>query len=64
MDPRANQKPTGRSSSEFFLARLQASLIEANESALPNIREQALRAAAAWKEMYDKAQLLEKRQSR
>src|SRR5690606_26626915 len=63
MAPRTNNKPTMRNS-EFFLARMRASLIEASETTLPKLREQALRAAAAWQEMYDKALLFEKRQRR
>jgi hypothetical protein len=56
-------KPTVRNG-EFFLTRLQASLAEANATELPKVRERALRAAAAWQEMYEKAQNFEKRQAR
>jgi hypothetical protein len=63
MTPRPNLKPTLRNS-EFYLTRMNASLAEAAETLLPNIREQALRAAAAWQEMYEKAQQFEKRQVR
>lgn len=56
-------KPTSRSG-EFYLARMEACHVEASATALPNVRERALRAAAAWQEMYQKAQLFEQRQSR
>lgn len=58
-----NLKPTSRNS-EFYLARMRACEMEASAAALPNVRERALRAAAAWQEMYEKAQLFEKRQGR
>ena len=61
--PRANLKPATRNSA-FFLARMRASLAEANATDLPNVRERALRAAAAWQEMYEKAQQFEGRQAR
>lgn len=61
--PRPNLKPTARKS-EFFLARMRASLADANATDLPNVRERALRAAAAWQEMYEKAQQFERRQAR
>jgi hypothetical protein len=60
--PRPNLKPTTRNS-EFFSARMRVSLAEANATDLPNVRERALRAAAAWQEMYEKAQQFEKRQA-
>lgn len=63
MTPRLNLKPTVRNSA-FYLARPTASLAEANEASLPQIRERALRAAAAWQAMYEKAQQFEKRQGR
>src|SRR3546814_5277032 len=56
-----NLKPTSRNS-EIYLARMKACETEASTAALPNVRERALRAAAAWQEMYEKAQLFEKRQ--
>jgi hypothetical protein len=62
MNPRPNLKPTVRNS-EFFLKRMNASLAEAKDAALPNVRNQALRAAAAWQEMYEKAQQFAKRQN-
>lgn len=58
-----NLKPATRNS-ELFLTRMQASLAEANAADLPNVRERALRAAAAWQEMYEKAQQFESRQAR
>lgn len=61
--PRPNLKPTGRNSA-LFLTRMRASLAEANATDLPNVRERALRAAAAWQEMYEKAQQFERRQTR
>lgn len=61
--PRPNLKPTTRNS-EVFLTRMRASLAEATASDLPDVRERALRAAAAWQEMYEKAQQFENRQAR
>lgn len=58
-----NLKPTSRNS-EFYRTRMKACETEASTAALPNVRERALRAAAAWQEMYEKAQLFEKRQGR
>jgi hypothetical protein len=57
-------KPTVRNH-EFYLARMNACQAEASETLLPNVRDRALRAAAAWQEMYNKAQQFdEKRQGR
>jgi len=50
--------------SDFFLARMEQSIQEAEESVLPRVREQAMRAAAAWREMHDRARLFEDRQRR
>src|SRR3546814_12739581 len=50
-------KPTVRNH-EFYLARMNACQAEASETLLPNVRDRALRAAAAWQEMYNKAQPL------
>src|SRR3546814_9388792 len=47
-------KPTVRNH-EFYLARMNACQAEASETLLPNVRERALRAAAAWQGMYNKA---------
>src|SRR3546814_20139072 len=58
-----NLKPTSRNS-EISLARMTACETEASTAALPNVRDRALRAAAAWQEMYDKARLFEKRHDR
>jgi len=63
MTPKPSFKPTVRNS-EFYLNRLNACLVEAREASLPRVRERSLRAAAAWKEMYEKAQLFEKRSGR
>jgi len=63
MNSQPSLKPTTRSG-EFYLARMQACQAEANATALPNVRDRALRAAAAWQEMYMKAQLFEQRQAR
>lgn len=49
-----NPKPTARNS-RFYLARMQACQTEAREASLPNVRDRALRAAVAWREMYRKA---------
>src|SRR3546814_13485912 len=48
-------KPTVRNH-EFYLARMNACKAEASETLLPNVRDRALRAAAAWQEMYNQAQ--------
>jgi hypothetical protein len=53
-------KPTARNS-EFYLSRLNTCLEEAKAASLPLVRERSMRAAAAWKEMYEKAQLFERR---
>lgn len=63
MTSRPNLKPTLRNS-EFYRLRMNASLAEADGTELPNVRAQALRAAEAWREMLDKADLFEKRQGR
>jgi len=54
-------KPTARNS-EFYLNRRDACLAEARAEPLPRVRDRSLRAADAWQEMYEKAQLFEKRQ--
>lgn len=56
-------KPTARNS-DFYLNRLNTCLEEAKEASLPRVRERSMRAAAAWKEMYEKAQLFERRLGR
>jgi hypothetical protein len=56
-------KPTTRNS-DVYLNRLNTCLEEAREASLPRVRERSMRAAAAWKEMYEKAQLFELRQRR
>jgi ApbE superfamily uncharacterized protein (UPF0280 family) len=61
--PRSSLRLTARNS-DFFFSRVQASLAEANATDLANVRERALRAAAAWQEMYEKAQQFERRQAR
>jgi len=53
-------KPTSRNS-QFYLVRMQACQSEATEASLPNVRDRALRAAGAWREMYEKAVQFEKR---
>lgn len=64
MTSQPSLKPTLRNC-EFYLARVNACQAEANETLLPNVRDRALRAAAAWQEMYKKAQQFdEKRQGR
>lgn len=63
MTKRPHFKPTLRNS-HFYLSRLNACLEDARETSLPCVRERCLRAAAAWKEMYEKAELFEKRLSR
>jgi hypothetical protein len=55
-------KPTARNS-RFYLARMQACQMEAKEASLPNVRDRALRAAVAWREMYQKALQFEQRLS-
>lgn len=50
--------------SDFFFARTSQSMQEAEDSKLPRLREQAMRAAAAWREMHEKARLFEDRQRR
>ena len=52
--------PTARNS-RFYLARMQACQMEAKEASLPNVRDRALRAAVAWREMYQKALQFEQR---
>ena len=60
----SSPKPTIRNH-EFYLARMNACRVEASETLLPNVRDRALRAAAVWQEMYNKAQQFdEKRQGR
>lgn len=56
-------KPTARNS-DFYLVRVNTCLEEARETSLPRVRDRCLRAAAAWKEMYEKAQLFERRLGR
>jgi len=63
MTAQSSLKPTLRNC-EFYLARMNACQAEANETSLPNVRDRALRAAAAWQEMYEKARQFEKRQGR
>ena len=64
MTSQPSPKPTARNR-EFYLARMKACQAEAGETSLPNVRDRALRAAAAWQEMYQKAQQFdEKRQDR
>jgi hypothetical protein len=58
-----NLKPASRNS-HFYLIRMQACQNEATEASLPNVRERALRAAGAWRDMYEKAVQFEKRQGR
>lgn len=45
--------------SEFYLARAEQSMREADESELSNVRERCLRSAAAWRSMAEKAAKLE-----
>lgn len=56
-------KPAARNSA-FYLSRFNACLENAREASLPRVRERSLRAAAAWHEMYEKAQLFERRLGR
>lgn len=64
MTSQSGVKPTLRNC-ELYLARMNACRAEADETLLPNVRDRALRAAAAWQEMYKKAQQYdEKRQDR
>lgn len=56
-------KPTARNS-DFYLIRVNTCLEEARDASLPRVRDRFLRAAAAWKEMYEKAQLFERRLGR
>ena len=63
MTAQSSLKPTLRNC-EFYLARMNACQAEASEASLPNVRDRALRAAAAWQEMHEKARLFEKRQGR
>lgn len=56
-------KPTTRNS-DFYLIRLNTCLEEAEEATLPRVRDRCLRAAAVWQEMYEKAQLFERRLGR
>lgn len=58
-----NLKPTTRNS-EIFSARMRAALADAKATDLPNVRERALRSAAAWQEMYEKAEQFEQAQAR
>lgn len=60
MTQRPLLKPTARNS-DFYLIRVNTCLEEAKEATLPRVRDRCLRAAAAWKEMYEKAQLFERR---
>lgn len=62
MTGKAQQKPSARNSA-FFLLRHDACLRNAEDAELPLVRERSLRAAAAWREMYDKAELFEQRLS-
>src|SRR3546814_8518273 len=48
-----NPKPTARNR-RLYLARMQAYQTEAQVAALPNVRDSALRAAVAWREMQDR----------
>ncbi|NIJ37532.1 hypothetical protein FHR22_002216 [Sphingopyxis panaciterrae] len=57
-----NPKLTARNS-RFYLAGMQACQAEAKEASLPNVRDRALRAAVAWREMYQKALQFEQRLS-
>lgn len=50
--------------SDFYLSRLRTCLDEATDASLPRVRERSLRAAAAWKDMYESARLFEKRSGR
>ena len=63
MIAQSSAKPISRNS-EVYLARMKACEAEAIASLLPNVRDRALRAAAAWQEMYEKARQSEKRQGR
>lgn len=56
-------KPTARNSN-FYLIRINTCLEEAKQASLPRVRERSMRAAAAWREMYEKAQLFERRLGR
>lgn len=56
-------KPAVRNS-EVYLARAEACRTEADGTALPNVREQLLRAAVAWQEMHEKARKFEELQGR
>lgn len=53
-------KPVARNS-DVYLTRVKTSLADAEVAALPRVRERSLRAAAAWKVMYEKAKLFEQR---
>jgi hypothetical protein len=60
MIEKASQKPSVRNSA-FFLLRHDTCLRNAENAELPQVRDRSLRAAAAWREMYDKAELFEQR---
>jgi len=63
MTQKPQPKPTARNSA-FYLTRVNTCLEEANQASLPRVRERSMRAAAAWREMYEKAQLFERRLGR
>ncbi len=63
MTQHSTAKPPVRNS-DVYHSRFKACLDEAMAANLPNVRERALRAAAAWNDMYEKAQLFERRSGR
>ena len=47
--------------SDFYFGRMRTWLDEATQASLPRVRERSLRAAAAWREMYERARTFETR---
>src|SRR3546814_13779636 len=50
--------------SDFYLGSMRTCLDEATQASLPRVRERSLRAAAAWREMYERARTFEARSGR
>lgn len=63
MSDKPQLKP-GSPKSEIYLHHVNLCLKQAKEAPLPRVRERCLRAAAAWKEMHEKAELFERRLAR
>jgi len=50
--------------SDFYFGRMRTCLDEATQATLPRVKERSLRAAAAWREMYERARTFEARSGR